>query len=278
MKKTFTSPGFYLTVLLLLGSFVVSAQNRVENIRVFEPVERADGQVVMRILYDLISDDPESTFNIEIYTSYDSYTFPLEKVSGNGIGANTKPGKDLVIEWYPVREFQTLDQEITFEIKARLEVPVVVQPVSAVTGLAFKRPTAGAKFKPGTTESLRWEGGAEEDNFKLQLVRNNVVKKEIGTTINTGNYTWKIPQDVKGKDFQVKLTDVNNPSRSVLSGRFKVGKTSFLVYAIPVVVVAGVTGYLLSQGDKPPPPDPCVEDPYSCQDILDATPPGTPDN
>jgi len=282
MKKILTAPGILLFLLLVSLSLRVSAQNRIENIRVFEPVEKADGQVMMRILYDLISEDPEATFNIELFTSFDSYALPLEKVSGNGFGPNTKPGKDLVIEWYPVREFGTVDQEVIFDIRGRLEVPLVVaQPGSAVTGLAFKRPTAGQKFKPGTSESLQWEGGAEEDNFKLELVRNNVVKKEIGTTINTGNFTWKIPQDVKGKDFQVKLTDVNNPSRSVLSGRFKVGKTSVLVYAIPIAVVGGAAAYFLTrEGGLSGPTDPCVENPaaYQCLSTITATPPANPGN
>ena len=266
----------FVCLLLLLTAIGASAQNRIENIRVTEPVERADGQVVVRIIYDLISDDPESTFNIEVFTSMDTYTFPLEYVTGEGAGPGTKPGKDLVIDWYPVKEQGTVNQEVTFEIRARLEVPVIdpaVAAAAAVAGLSFKRPESGAKFRPGTTESLQWEGGVPEDNFKLELIRNSVKQKDIGTTTNTGNYTWKIPQDVKGKGFQIKLTDETNPSRSVLSGRFKVGKTSFLVYALPIAIAGGAAAYFLTREG-----DPCADDPtsYGCQPVLTVSPPSNP--
>lgn len=273
MRHLYSCYKSLVLLLLLLASFTAKSQNRIENIRVTEPVERSDGQVVVKILYDLISDDPESTYNIEIFSSLDSYTFPLRWVNGEGVGPGVKPGTDLEVEWYPLRELSSLNEEVTFEVRGRLEVPVVTPTAGpSVTGLNFKRPVAGAKFRPGTTESLQWEGGAAEDNFKLELIRNSVKQSDIGTTINTGNFNWKIPQDTKGKGFQVKLTDAANPNRSVLSGRFKVGKTSFLVYAIPAAVVVGVASYFILTAD------PCKNDPnsYECLQPIGATPPSNP--
>ena len=265
-----------LLLLVLLGTGLTAfSQNSIQNIRVFDPVERSDGQIVVKILYDLVSEDPESTYNIEFYSSFDTYTFPLRMVNGEGVGAGVKPGTDLEVEFFPEREFQTYEGELTFEIRARLEAPVVdpsIAAAAAVAGLSFKRPVSGAKFKPGTTESLQWEGGSPEENFKLELIRNSVKQQDIGSTINTGNYNWKIPQDVKGKGFQIKLTDETNPSRSVLSGRFKVGKTSVLVYAIPIAVVAGAATYYFVTRDN------CASNPdaYECQSQLNATPPSNP--
>lgn len=253
--------------LRVLGSIVLfysvtnSVAQSIQNVHV---VVMGDN---VNITYDLVSQNQNQLFELRLYASYNNFTAPLTKVSGE-IGQNIKPGLYKLIIWRAAEELTNYKGDITFKVRGSVtgEVqPVEVTPpppVETPPALNVINPRSGSSFKVGRSVPLQWNGGFQNENIKIELFKGQMMMRNIGTSPNNGNFNWTVPQDIKGSDFRIKLFNLNRPESAVFSGGFKIkGKMSMLVkIGIPVLALGGAAAALLSGGDGgggngPPPPD-----------------------
>jgi len=237
-------------IFALFFSFYQAQSQQISNVQA-----QLQGDNIV-ISYDLISDNPNAEFDIKIYCSYNNFSSPLRLVRGD-VGAGVKPGSGKLITWQAREEMVNYTGNISFEVRG-LQTGGQAQPQETTNPnqLVLTNPSDGDKFKYGSIMSIRWKGGVQED-VKLELYQNNVMQRPIGTTPNTGTFNWNVPKDksLKGSGYSLKIFNVNSPGSGVVSGTFRIkGKTSVVVYLIPVAVIGGVAGVLLSKKKTVEPP------------------------
>lgn len=202
-----------------------------------------DGNEV-KITYDLLSNDPSGLFEIELYASHNNFISPLEKVSGD-VGKNIKPGDEKIIIWRPYEELTDFSGEIIFEVRATL-----IGGYYQVT-----HPASSSKFKKKRVMPIEWKGGKSSEQVLIEIVKYGSPVLTIADRVtNSGSYKWTVPKDfTTGAGYQVKITNVNDPSLAGSSKVFKVagGIPTWLLVGVPVVVGGAVAGVVMSGGEEP---------------------------
>lgn len=185
----------------------------------------------VNVSYDLVRTKENQLFSIDLYSSHNNFTSPLNQVSGD-VGKNVKPGNGKRIEWNASAELTSAYKgELTFRIKA--------EPI-AIT-LAFKSPAAGGSVKKGKQAQVQWEGGSS-DNVRIELYKGNERVSTIGETRNSGQYTWSVPKDLEKGSYTLKVT---SGKENATSGVFLVkSKPPVLIIAGSALVVGGLIAIL----------------------------------
>ena len=238
---------YFLSIifLLLLVSLQVSAQ-QVSNVNA-----RLSGENVI-ITYDLVGAKVGQKFRIELYSSHDNYQSPLKEVSGD-VGENQLGGSGKQITWRAKQELHVFSGNVTFEVRST----ITFSPIQITS------PTSSSSFKTGSSLPVKWSGGMPNSTLQLELLKSNSLSRTIGTTANTGLYTWPIPKDLeKGSDFSLKMYDPSDRANTeIVSSNFVIkGAGSPAKFLIPLAVVgAGAGVFLALKGGGPE--DPVINPP-----------------
>jgi hypothetical protein len=224
----------YAAACIALLSFTLRAQT-VENINT-----RFDGEKII-ITYDLVHSNANEKFRVDLYSSHDTYTAPLKLVTG-AAGDNVSPGRANRVIWDAKN---TLLPDFDGEISIRIRVAkmVIAAPLSL-------NPLSANAYKRGRTITITWTGGLPADQINLQLFQNNSVVMPVAEHMpNSGAYSWKMPKQVKGKEYAIRLSNVLDPQNTVTTAPFRVKPaTPFIVKALPVIA-AGVVVFMMGSGD-----------------------------
>lgn len=195
------------------------------------------------IRYDLIDDDPENKYDIQLFSSDNNYRSALALVTGD-IGPEITAGKDKKITWDAKGELKRYNGNITFEIKVELNGGKI----------SFNNPLSETTFKRGFPYQIKWHGGKANPDFEVQLYRNNVMQKSLGKSEGKKSFTWSIPVKNKPGNYQIKLLD--KTTTVATSYNFRISrKLPLLLKVAPVLLVGAIAGVLaigVNGGEKPP--------------------------
>jgi hypothetical protein len=170
----------------------------------------------------------------------------LKQVTGD-VGDNVLPGKMKRASWDATRE---LPVDFDGDILIKIKVSRIAAPKINVEPLALKT------YKRGSTVSMKWTGGYPTDKITIQLKQNSTIKQATSEKIdNAGVYNWKVPKNVKGKNYSLILTNTSQTSEPVATSEFEVKPRVPLLVKILPVLAAGVAVILLLPDDPEPVPD-----------------------
>lgn len=223
-------------LFLLFLAPVTSFSQKIENTK----AEAAGEKIV--ITYDLTQGEPGDSYTVSLFASHNNFRTPLSKVVGD-VGHGIREGKGKRIEWESKLEVGKYKGPLTFEIEA-----IVIAPLTLKTELTAT--------KRGKTLPLRWRGGDQNQNVKIELLKAGEVQAVVGTLSNKGSYEWNISAKQKpGKDYSLQLV---NGRETVSSQTFAIKrKIPTWVKVIPLGVVAILSLPKSSTTDArlPGPPD-----------------------
>jgi len=99
---------------------------------------------------------------------------------------------------------------------------------------------------------IEWTS-ATSTQIKIEAIDETGSIVNIGTTTNSGSYTWSIPKDQSKGNYQFRFTDTGS-NKVVESEYFSIApKFSVVIKAIPIFI-AGVVIFILLQPDEIPDP------------------------
>lgn len=221
-----------LLVILISFSSFQSIGQTLSNVNAVLIEDKAE------ITYDLEGTLPNQKFTISIFYSKDNYSSVLRKVTGD-IGPDIEAGFGKKIVWEAKEELKVFTGDIEFEVRALL----------TYSPLVAKAPVSGTTFKVGKLLPILWEGGTNQDNLQLELFRGGQMARTISPTGNTGSYTWALPKDLKkGSDYAVRILNPARPTEALLTSQFRIkGKTSVVIYLLPLAAVGGAAAFFLTR-------------------------------
>lgn len=198
-----------------------------------------DGEKIT-VSYVLNYSEVSQKFKIELYSSHDNYSQPLQ-VTGDA-GENVLPGRTKLVVW---NAKESLPSDFDADVRIKIKAIKMAAPALAFEPLELKT------YKKGRTISMKWTGGYRSDKVTIELQKNKVIDQRVAELIdNNGAYEWKMPKNVKGKNYQLVLTNASQKSSEpITSDEFRVKpRTPFIVKILPVLV-AGVVAVILSGND-----------------------------
>lgn len=236
----------FLTCLFLLlpGASVVAQTFSITK------VERISDQIVLH--YDLMDTVASRRYTINLYSSSDSFTTPLEKVAGD-IGLEVKPGGNRRIIWKARDELgAAFAGNVRLEVRGKVYVPFV-----KLDGFDDYK-----VFKRKKSYKVTWTGGRGNSVLNFDLYRGD---KRITSYPNIANvgYHNLVFADVKpGKNYRLRISDAKNKDDVVYSAPFRIRrKVPLLLKVVPMAAV-GYLVYSLSAGaDSAPGGEPDIIDP-----------------
>lgn len=188
-------------LLLLALSFpLLTFSQKLENLKAV-----AEGEKII-VSYDLTQGEPGDKYTVALFASHNNFNSPLTRVIGD-VGQNVREGKGKRIEWESKLEVGKYKGPLTFEIEV-----IVIAPFTLKTELTTT--------KRGKTLPLRWRGGDQNQNVKIELLKAGEVQGIVGTLSNKGSYEWNVSSKQKpGKDYSIRL----------LNGRETVSSQTFAI-------------------------------------------------
>ena len=239
----------YIGILFLAFSGINSplTAQTIENIR----VEKAGDKLLIR--YDLVHDNPSEKFMIRAYSSVNNFSDHLVIIKGD-IGDRIAPGRDKLIEWYARSELGSFKGEVIVEVRL----------FESKSSYYILNPYAQSSVKRASELQINWSGGVSNDKLEIDLYRDGTRLRSIGSGVdNTGDYRYVLPENLKpGSKYQIKIQSTDDPNLNAYSGNFSIArKIPLVAKIIPVVVIGGVVGYLLSQQETPKEDLPLPSDP-----------------
>ncbi|CAE7857974.1 unnamed protein product [Symbiodinium microadriaticum] len=171
-------------------------------------------------------DLPLERYEVMLYSSHDSYSQPMQFVTGDV--EEELPNNDQVytLIWDAQRELIEFEGEIQLELRGEVSYKPIHSAQEKLSGKQLKE-----------TE-IQWQGGNPADRVKIELVKNGEVIKEIATSNNTGEYQWLIAKDVeKGKGYRIRLTNVSDAEEVHESPAFAIGGG-----VNPIIIAGGSAG------------------------------------
>jgi hypothetical protein len=219
-------------------------------------VELAGEKIIVH--YDLEESNPNTEFQIFLYSSQNNFTTALTHVKGD-VGSEVRSGPGKKIEWSVREELGPYKGKLSLEVRGRVYAPFA----------KLQNFDVSKKYKRGKTYPLSWKIGSSTP-IHIELYKGS--ERVIGELNhpNNGNYSLSIPSKVKpGSDYRLKFTDSKNSDEVIYSSYFKVGpKVPFLFKVLPVVVVGGVVAVILKGGGQTP-DDPGGEGPSDAIELPD---------
>jgi Ser-Thr-rich glycosyl-phosphatidyl-inositol-anchored membrane family len=223
----------------IIGLFALLMVSNLQGQTITNVLSSFDGEKIT-VSYNLQSKITSQRFNVSVFGSHDGYTQPLVVIGD--AGENVNPGNGKKLTWDAKRYLpSSFNEDVQIKIKA---IPQV-----ELAALTFQ-PLALKTYKKGRSISLQWSGGNPTDKLTLELYKNASQDRVIANSIsNRGSYDWKIPQDVKGKNYSFRLVNSTNPALQNESEKFTVkSRTPVAAIVVPVVVVGAGIAYLMTLG------------------------------
>lgn len=196
---------------------------------------------IVRISYDLNGEIPGQLFTVNLYSSANQFSLPLEYVDGY-VGEQVEAGVNKFIDWDISKELVAFNGEISFEVKATL----------TFTPIHVAFPEANS-LKRGKQHYITWKGTNTNEHVDIQLFREATKVATIANTVNDGLYEWEVPYSTKpGKGYSVKISSTTS-SQSDIGDEFSIHrKIPLLVKLIPFAIAAPVVINLTEE--EPPVP------------------------
>ncbi|MFX1480317.1 MAG: Ser-Thr-rich GPI-anchored membrane family protein [Promethearchaeota archaeon] len=93
-----------------------------------------------------------------------------------------------------------------------------------IDSLTITSPDNSCSWETNTSQEITWTSTGSISNVKIELFKDGVFEQEImASTANDGTYSWDIPTDLEdGTDYQIKISDVANPTTSDFSEEFEI--------------------------------------------------------
>jgi len=198
----------------------------------------------INLYYDLIDSASNSkrTYTISLYSSRDSYTSPLTKVSGD-IGQIVKPGGNRKITWNAKEELGTaFEGKISLEVRGKEFIPFL-----KLDGFNTKK-----SWKRGVKEDVTWSGGRANSLVNFELYKNGKFVSAPHTSIATslGKYSILIPANTKpGGGYAFRIADSKNKEEYIFTEEFVVHRKIPLTVKALAFIGVGTAIYLLTQGE-----------------------------
>lgn len=205
----------------------------------------------LNVYYDLLDSVSGHTYTVRVFSSKDSYTDPVTKVTGD-VGQEVKPGVNRKITWNAREELgPDFEGKISLQVRGKLYVPFI----------HFERFKEHEVYKKGKEFDILWRGGRPSSLLNFELEQDGKFVQAPFTNVpNLGNYTAKIPASVKpGSGYRFKITDSKNKEEYIYTNEFTVKrKLPLAVTLAPVMVIggAGLVLYLTREKDIEDPPLP----------------------
>jgi len=208
----------------------------------------------INLYYDLLdsTDVTRRTYTIALYSSRDSYTTPLTKVSGD-IGQTVRPGGNKKITWNAKEELGAeFNGKVGLEVRGKLFIPFL-----RLEGFGDKKIR-----KRGVKEDVTWSGGRANSliNFELYKKGKFIAAPKTNIAVSLGKQDIVIPENVKpGSGYQFKIADSKDKEEYILTDEFQVRRRFPLGLKIIPVIGVGALIYFLtrteSDNDIPDPLD-----------------------
>jgi hypothetical protein len=95
---------------------------------------------------------------------------------------------------------------------------------STPPNLVVESPSNGDILRPGLSYQIKWSFPTSIQKVTIQLWRKREFKSIIANAYsNTGNYNWKIPQDILNSiHYRIKICDYDSPDFEATSNYFAV--------------------------------------------------------
>lgn len=215
-----------LVVGVVLGVFIrIQAQ-----VCTITRIERVADNVVLH--YDLVDTIQNRSYTINLYSSVDNYTAPLQKVTGD-VGLEIKPGANKKITWSAAEDLgAAFNGEVALEVRGKIYIPFV-----KLDGFNDYK-----KFKRNKTYKITWTGGRGNTVLNFDLYRGTKKVTSYPNIANVGYTNLKFENVKPGKNYWLKISDSKNKDDVVYSAPFKIrAKVPLLVKLIPI----GAIGYLI---------------------------------
>jgi hypothetical protein len=220
-----------LVVLFILLCSVIKAQKAS-----IKKVELAGEKII--VYYDLEESNPNTEFQIFLYSSQNNFTTALSHVKGD-VGNEVKSGYSKKIEWSVREELGPYKGKLALEVRGK-----VYAPFAKIQNFDVSK-----KYKRGKTYPLQWKAGSSSP-IHIELYKGS--ERVIGELNhpNNGSYSLSLPPKIKsGSDYRIKITDSKNSDEIVYSDYFKVvHKIPLALKVVPVLVVGGVAAVVLKGG------------------------------
>ena len=222
-----------IMITLMMSLLNLTHAQTLENINASFDGER------VTVSYILSYAEVNQKFKIDLYSSHDNYSQPIT-VTGDA-GENVLPGRTKLVIWDAKG---TLPSEFDGDIRIKIKATKMAAPKLSFEPLALKT------YKKGRTISMKWTGGYSSDKITIELQKNKMTDLRVAELIdNSGTYEWKMPKSVKGKNYQLILTNASNTAEPATSSEFRVKpRTPLLVKILPVLIAGGVA--VLLSGDS----------------------------
>lgn len=237
MKVAFT---FFMMLTCSLNPFTGGGQSiSNQSARVLE-----DNDLV-EIKYTLLGQKGE-IYNVSVSGSHDNFSKPLISVTGD-VGSGIETGGEKTILWQPKTELESFNGRISFEINAELiSTPILITTPN----------TSNNTYKRGKKLDVSWHGGAKQEIFYVQLLKDGIEKFTLDTLTITNIYNnklnWQIPGNVrKGDDYQIRITSADRSNVYKQSSSFTIRPRIRLVYKLIPLVAGLVTAAIILRPERP---------------------------
>ncbi len=241
---------------LLYGFFLLSmdgAAQQIENVRA-----EFDGEKVI-IVYDLLAEQDDDRFSVQLFSSHDNFQNSLSLLIGDA-GQVVQPGASRRITWDAKSSLPAdFDDDVTFKVRASLTVALDHPTRLEVRPLDF------AAYKRGGKLNMEWNGGKESDSISIELFKGNKVIRKLAEVGNKHMFSWSIPGKLKpGNDYTIRISRLTNSDIQSVSQPFAIRpRMSLWVKLIPVAIVGGVVAILSGSGSGSHHEDPDLPGPIT---------------
>jgi hypothetical protein len=196
----------------------------------------------LNIYYDLEDSERNRTYLVQLFSSVDNFSKPLEIVSGE-VGIDIKPGINRKIVWGINKELgSTFIGDVQLEIRGKLYVPFI-QVNNTEKNRVVKR---------ALPTEFSWAGNTDNKMLTFNLFRNEQFVAQVASVPNTGQAEITLPPKTKpGDGYYLMISDATNHANAVKTETFHVKeRIPLLLKFVPVAVVGTIIVILLP--DKKP--------------------------
>lgn len=195
-------------------------------------VEIAGQKIVVH--YDLEDANPNNEYQIFLYSSQNSFSTALTRVSGD-VGNEVKPGHNRKIVWDVTEEIGPYRGQLALEIRGNLYAPFV----------KLQNFDTDRTYKRGKTYEVTWKPNGSNP-IHIELLKD---AQRVGGKMNEPNNgitRFEIPAKVKpGKGYQIRFTDSRNSNDVIHTEYFQVKpKVPLLVKVVPLLGIGGAAVFL----------------------------------
>lgn len=221
-------PSRRLKLLIHLTFLVIFSNLSAQSLRVTSVALKGEDVIIK---YDLVDDDLEHKYALNLYSSNDNYVQPLKMIEGD-IGIDQVVGGNKQIIWHARQELgEDFKGDVSLEVKGKIYIPFV-------TLNSFDEVSS---MKRGRPYNITWAAGRGSSVLTIELLnRKEEVVHTFTNIANVGEYELEIPKDIKsGKGYRFRITDQKNKEDVVLTPAFSIDRK---VPLVAKAIAAGLIG------------------------------------